>query len=47
MSIDAGFQGSLFANDFLRESVAETPDWQAIDDADLDGLEAALRDDLR
>ena len=43
MSIDAGFQGSLFANDFLRESVAETPDWQAIDDADLDGLEAALR----
>ena len=43
MSIDAAFQGSLFANDFLCESVAETPDWQGIDDATLDDLEAALR----
>ena len=43
MSIDAAFQGSLFANDFLCESVAETADWQSIDDADLDGLAAALR----
>ena len=42
MSIDA-FQGSLFANDFLCESVAETSDWQAMDDAALGELEAALR----
>ena len=43
MSLDAAFQGSLFANDFLCDSVAETADWQAIDDAALDNLEAALR----
>ena len=43
MSIDAAFQGSLFAHDFLCESVAETPDWQALDDAALETLEAALR----
>ena len=42
MSIDVRFQGSLFANDFLCDSVVETPDWQAIDDAALDNLEAAL-----
>ncbi len=43
MSIDAGFQGSLFANDFLRETVAGTAEWQALDDARLDEIEAALR----
>ena len=43
MSIDAAFQGSLFANDFLCDTVAGTPDWQAIDDAALDGIETALR----
>ena len=43
MSIDAAFQGSLFANDFLCESVTETPDWQALDDAALETLEAGLR----
>ena len=43
MSIDAAFQGSLFANDFLCDSVAETSDWQAIDDAALDDLEDGLR----
>ena len=43
MSIDARFRASLFANDFLCESVAETPGWQAIDDAALEDLEAALR----
>ena len=43
MSIDAAFQGSLFANDFLCDTVAETPDWQVIDDAALDDLEAGLR----
>ena len=43
MSLDTAFQGSLFANDFMCESVVETPDWQALDDAALDGLETALR----
>ena len=43
MSLDAAFQGSLFANDFLCESVVKTPDWQALDEAALDNLEAALR----
>ena len=43
MGVDAPFQGNLFANDFLCDSVAETPDWQALDDAALETLEAALR----
>ena len=43
MTVDAAFQGSLFANDFLCESVAETSDWQEMDDAALGELEAALR----
>ena len=43
MSVDAAFQGSLFANDFLCETVAGTPDWQAIDDAVLGALETGLR----
>ena len=43
MSLDVAFQGSLFASDFLCESVAETADWEAIDDAALDYLQAALR----
>ena len=43
MSIDAAFQGSLFASDFPRESVAKTPDWQRLDEATVDALQAALR----
>ena len=43
MSLDAGFQGSLFANDFLCDSVTETGIGAPIDDAALDDLEAALR----
>ena len=43
MSLDTAFQGSLFANDFLCESVSQTADWEAIDEAALDDLEAALR----
>ena len=43
MSLGAAFQGSLFASDFLCDSVAETADWQVLDDAALDDLEAALR----
>ena len=43
MSLDTAFQGSLFASDFLCESVVDTLDWQAIDEGALDDLEAALR----
>ena len=43
MSLDTAFQGSLFANDFLCDSVAETDDWEAIDDDALDNLRAGLR----
>ena len=44
MSIDNAFQGHLFANDFLRGSIVELPDWRAVDDVTLDTLEAATRD---
>ena len=43
MSVDAAFQGSLFDNDFLCESVVETSDWQALGDAALDEFEAEFR----
>jgi len=44
VSPGAPFQGSLFADDFLRESIVETRDWEAIDDTTLDGLEAGWKD---
>ena len=37
------FQGSLFAEDFLRGSITELPDWEAISDTYLDDLEARLQ----
>ena len=40
MSIDTSFKGSLFAHDFLRESVARLDDWRDIDAA---VLEASVR----
>ena len=43
MSIDAAFQGSLFASDFLCDAITRLPDWQELDDASLEDLEAALR----
>ena len=43
MSIENLFQGSLFAHDFLSESIVESADWQNLDDASLENLEAALR----
>ena len=36
------FQGSLFAEGFLRDSVTELPNWEAVTDADLVDLEAGL-----
>ena len=41
MSIGTPFQGSLFAHDFLHESVTRLDDWR---DLDADALEASLRD---
>ena len=43
MSIDAAFQGSLFASDFLCDAITRSADWQELDDASLEDLEAALR----
>ena len=43
MRFDVAFRGSLFASDFLFDTVVETPDWQLIDDAGLDDLEASVR----
>ena len=43
MSIDAAFQGSLFASDFLCDAITRSLDWQELGDASLEDLEAALR----
>ena len=43
MSIDAAFQGSLFASDFLYDTIAETPEWHTLDDVALQDVEARLR----
>ena len=40
---DTVFQGSLFSNDFVQESISRVPDWASIDDGALE----ALRGDLR
>ena len=37
------FQGSLFANDFLQESITRLDDWQDIDASTLDVLGASVR----
>ena len=36
MSINNPFHGSLFANDFICESIVGTPDWKVIDDSEFD-----------
>ena len=43
MTMVRPFEGSLFAEDFLREAIAELPDWRDLADAGLADLEAALR----
>lgn len=43
MNIESAVQGSLFARDFLTESISRLSDWQAVDDAALDEFERALR----
>ena len=46
MPLDAAVRGSLFAADFLAESVDDLPEWGAFDDAALDDFIAAARDVL-
>ncbi len=43
MNIEGAVQGSLFARDFLTESISRLSDWQAVDDAALDEFERALQ----
>ena len=43
MNIDKPFQGLLFANDFLRESITRLDEWEALDDANLDAFESSAR----
>ena len=43
MSIQNAFQGSLFANDFLSESIIQSADWQALDDEALEALQNSCR----
>ena len=43
MTTGRPFQGSLFAEDFLRESIKSLADWSAIQDTEIDELEADLR----
>ena len=44
MSIATPFQGSLFANDFIYDSIVGTPDWKVIADSELDTFGASVRD---
>ncbi|MDE0164330.1 MAG: hypothetical protein OXL36_04445 [Bryobacterales bacterium] len=44
MSIATPFQGSLFANDFLRDEVTRLDDWRDISDDAIAILEASMRD---
>ena len=44
MSIDTPFQGSLFANDFLRDSIARLDVWEEYGEAALADLETSIRD---
>ena len=44
MTMVPPFQGSLFAEDFLREAIEGLPEWQDLAEAALGDLEAALRD---
>ena len=44
MSVATPFHGSLFANDFLQDSVTHLADWRNISAADLDTLEYSVRD---
>ena len=43
MTMGRLFEGSLFAEDFLRKAITEVRDWRGVADEELADLEAALR----
>jgi hypothetical protein len=43
LAVEDIFQGSLFSNDFLQESITRLGDWQALGDSEIDALAAELR----
>ena len=43
MSIENAFRGSLFANDFLQDSITRLADWAALDDAAVDTFRDSAR----
>ncbi len=43
MTMGRPFEGSLFAEDFLREAITDLRDWRGVADEQLADLEAALR----
>ena len=43
MSIGEVFRGGLFASDLLADAAVRPDDWPALDDAELDDLEASFR----
>ena len=43
MNIESAVRGSLFARDFLTESISQLSDWPAVDTAALNAFEGALR----
>ncbi len=43
MDTEKPFQGSLFSNDFLSQSIVELPDWKDIDSEAMDGFYESLR----
>ncbi len=42
MNVEDIFRGTLFARDFLTESIADSDEWKSIADKELDTLEGAL-----
>ncbi|MEM5501848.1 hypothetical protein WNY59_09625 [Ahrensia kielensis] len=43
MSINLSFQGTLFSNDFITQSITEVADWKSIDDAALNEFAVNLK----
>ena len=43
MSVGEAFQGNLFSGDLLAESIVQSADWLALDDAALDALESSIK----
>lgn len=41
---DHVFQGSLFTNDFLRESITRISDWAALSERDIEAIDGRLQE---